>query len=460
MSIKLRPQRVHFIAIGGAVMHNLAIILKEKGFTVSGSDDEVFEPSKSRLLKHGLMPSREGWDKEIITKDIDFIILGMHARKDNPELLKAIDLGIKIYSYPEYVYELTKNKTRVAVCGSHGKTTITAMVMHILNYNNHRFDYLVGSKLKDFDTMAGFREDSETAVLEGDEYLSSPLDPKPKFLWYKPHICVISGIAWDHINVFPTMDEYIKAFTELIETMDKEGTVIYYKHDKILKGIIEKSAGKLRVVSYDLHDHKIKDHNTILEFEGREYPVRFFGKHNMQNFNAAKNICEKLGLGKNNIYEAIRSFEGASRRLQQMASAENSAVFFDFAHSPSKLRATVNSVKEQYPGRYLVACMELHTFSSLNPEFISQYAHTMDNADAGVIYFDPAVFSHKNMDPFSHTDVKKAFQNDSLLLLTDKNDFINFLEKFNWEGKNLLLMSSGNFSGIDIPGIARKLLNK
>jgi UDP-N-acetylmuramate: L-alanyl-gamma-D-glutamyl-meso-diaminopimelate ligase len=460
MNIKPEQQRVHFIAIGGAIMHNLAIILKEKGLEVSGSDDEVFEPSRSRLRKHGLLPDREGWYPEIITKEIDFIILGMHARKDNPELLKAIDLGIKIYSYPEYVYELTKNKARVAVCGSHGKTTITAMVMHILNYGNYRFDYLVGSQLKGFDTMAGFREDSATAVFEGDEYLSSALDPRPKFLWYRPHICVISGIAWDHINVFPTMDDYISAFTGLVEMIEKGGTLIFYKHDKTLLEIINKSAGHLNVVSYDIHDHTIRDNQTFLMAEGREYPVSFFGNHNMQNFNAAMQICEKLGIEKQVIYKAIGSFEGASRRLQQVASAFNSTVFYDFAHSPSKLSATVNSVKEQYPSRKLVACMELHTFSSLNPEYINEYAHTMDNADVGIIYFDPEIFSHKKLKPFSEYDIKKAFVNKSLKIFTDRNDFINFLEKTEWEGKNLIFMSSGNLSGIDIPGLANKLLNK
>lgn len=459
MNIKPEQKRVHFIAIGGAVMHNLAIILKQKGLAVTGSDDEVFEPSRSRLQKHGLLPAREGWDPDIITKDIDFIILGMHARKDNPELFKAIDLGIKIYSYPEYVYELTKSKTRVAVCGSHGKTTITAMVMHILNYNNYRFDYLVGSQLKGFDTMAGFREDSATAVFEGDEYLSSPLDPRPKFLWYRPDICVISGIAWDHINVFPTMDDYINAFTDLVEMVEKGGTVIFYKQDKTLIEIINKSAGHLNVIPYDIHEHTIKKNQTFLKSEGREYQVSFFGNHNMQNFNAAMQICEKLGLEKSVIYEAIVSFEGASRRLQQIASAGNSKVFLDFAHSPSKLKATVNSVKEQYPSCQLVACMELHTFSSLNPEYISQYAHTMDKADIGIIYFDPEVFSHKKLEPFSESDVKKAFVNDALNIFTDRNDFINFLEKTGWEGKNLLLMSSGNFSGIDMPGLAKELLN-
>jgi len=460
MSIRQGQQRVHFIAIGGAVMHNLAIILREKGHLVTGSDDEVFEPSRSRLKKHGLLPAKEGWYPGIITKEIDYIILGMHARKDNPELIKAMELGIRIYSYPEYVYELTKNKTRAAVCGSHGKTTVTAMVMHILNYNNYRFDYLVGSQLKGFETMAGFREDSQIAVLEGDEYLTSALDPKPKFFWYKPQLCIITGIAWDHINVFPAIKDYIGAFTELVNMMDKEGTLIYYKHDKVLQGIIEKSTGHTNAIPYDMHDYTIKDNKTFLRNEGKEFPVSFFGNHNMQNFSAAKQLCEILGVKNKDIYKAITSFEGASRRLQKITSTENSAIFFDFAHSPSKLKATVLSVKEQYPARFLVACMELHTYSSLNTEYISQYAHTMDSADTGIIFFNPEVFRHKNMKPFSVADVKRAFNNNSLYLFTDKNDLENFLEKFSWKGKNLLMMSSGNFSGMDIQGLAKKLLNK
>lgn len=460
MNRKKNPERVHFIAIGGAVMHNLAIILKIKGLNVTGSDDEIFEPSRSRLKKHNLLPARTGWNPQIISKDIDYIILGMHARKDNPELVKALDLGIKIYSYPEYIYEATKGKKRIVISGSHGKTTITAMIIHILNYYNYRFDYLVGSQLRDFDTMVRLSDDSKIVVLEGDEYLSSALDSKPKFLWYKPNICVISGIAWDHINVFPTINDYIGAFTELVASVEKYGHIIYYKHDVTLNRIIKKNGRKITSIPYDMHKHEIRDHNTYLEYHGKEFPIKVFGKHNLQNLSAAKQVCELLDVGHSDIYHAISSFEGASRRLQQILATGDSAVFYDFAHSPSKLKATINSVKEQYPGRHLVACMELHTYSSLNSNFISQYAGTMDKADTGLIYFDPEVFSHKKLKPFSEAYVKKAFSNDSLFIFTESNDLINFLEKIEWIGKNLLIMSSGNFSGININNLANQLINK
>ena len=460
MNKKQKPQRVHFIAIGGAVMHNLAITLKKKGFKVTGSDDEIFEPSSSKLEKHNLLPATTGWHPDKITENIDYVILGMHARKDNPELIKALDLGIKIYSYPEYIYELTKGKKRIVISGSHGKTTITAMIIHILNYYNYRFDFLVGSQLKGFDTMVRLSDDSGLAILEGDEYLSSALDTKPKFLWYKPDICVISGIAWDHVNVFPSINDYMAAFKELVTTINKDGHIIYYKHDKPLQEIIKKRAPDILAVPYEVHEYTTKNYRTFLVYQGEEFPIKVFGNHNLQNFNAAKQVCELLGIESSGIYRAMASFEGASRRLQQIVSTEHSAVYIDFAHSPSKLKATINSVKEQYPGRLLVACMELHTYSSLNLNYISQYAGAMDEADTGLVYFDPEVFRHKKLKPFTSAEVKKAFNNDSLHIFTDKSELIHFLERLKWSGKNLLIMSSGNFSGININDLANKLINK
>jgi len=453
-------QRVHFIAIGGAVMHNMAIILKKNGFIVTGSDDEIFEPSRSRLSEHSLLPVKAGWQPGIITRDLDFIILGMHARKDNPELLKAMEMGIKIYSYPEYIYEMTKYKMRAVISGSHGKTTITAMIMHTLNYHNFRFDYLVGAKIEGMDFMVGLSDDSKAAVLEGDEYFSSPLDPAPKFLHYSPHIALISGIAWDHINVYPSFKEYIAQFHSFVSKIENNGILIYYRNDKHLKDIVKGLRNDMRAVSYSAHPYE-NDHGTInLLYNNDKIPVRVFGEHNMQNINGARLVCNQLGITDIQFYNAISTFKGASKRLQLMGSNDYTSIYSDFAHSPSKLEATVRAVKNHFPGRILVACMELHTFSSLNKNYIDNYKGTMDLADVAMVYYNPDTLIHKRLEMLNEKEVMNAFGLKRLKVFTDPEKLLEELTSMSWKDKNLLLMSSGNFSGIDIKELAGKLLNK
>ncbi|RZK73517.1 MAG: peptidoglycan synthetase, partial [Pedobacter sp.] len=385
--------RIHFIAIGGSAMHNLAIALHKKGYLVTGSDDVIFEPSGSRLEKHGILPKQMGWDEANITPDLDAVILGMHALKDNPELLKAQQLGLKIYSYPEYIYEQTREKLRVVIGGSHGKTTITSMILHVLNYYNKDFDYLVGAQLAGFDTMVKVTDSAPIIIIEGDEYLASPIDRRPKFHLYKANIAVISGIAWDHINVFPTYKEYVKQFEIFIETIQPEGCLIYCSQDQDLCQIVQDTDNSVVKIGYEIPDHVIKDGVTYLLPDN--IPLRVFGDHNLMNLNAAKLVCRQLGIDDNEFNKAIASFTGASKRLELLSSVNKTNVYKDFAHSPSKLKATIEAVKLQFEERRLVACIELHTFSSLNKAFLSQYANTMTNADEAIVYIDEQTFKHK-----------------------------------------------------------------
>ncbi|HKK68858.1 MAG TPA: Mur ligase family protein, partial [Bacteroidales bacterium] len=371
--------KIHFIAIGGAAMHNLAIALKEKGYMVSGSDDEVFEPSRSRLKKHGILPEKNGWFPEKIDAGIDAVILGMHARKDNPELKKALDAGVKVYSYPEYLYEQTKYKKRLVIAGSHGKTTITSMVMHVLRKQNIRFDYMVGANIEGFDTMAGLSDEAEIAVFEGDEYLSSPIDPQPKFLWYKPHAAVITGIAWDHANVFPDEHVYTQQFETFINSIMPAGNLYYYQEDKHLPLRVEKNRNSICSQGYSAPEYTTEDERVVVFYDGNKYPVSVFGKHNMENLEAARLLCQDAGVKAEEFYRALEDFKGAARRLQRLAENKNSAVFLDFAHAPSKVKATCRALKEQYPDRKLIACLELHTFSSLNQNFLPQYAGSLES---------------------------------------------------------------------------------
>ena len=362
--------RIHLIAIGGSAMHNMALALHGKGYQVTGSDDEIFEPSKTRLKNKGLLPETMGWDAKRITKDIDCVVLGMHARKDNPELLRAQELGLTIYSYPEYIYEQSKDKKRVVIAGSHGKTTITAMVLHVLTVNNVDCDYMVGAKLEGFDTMVKLTKEAPVIILEGDEYLSSPTDRRPKFIHYRPHVALMSGIAWDHINVFPTFPEYCYQFELLVDVMEKDGTLIYFDGDENIQAIVKKK--NVRSIPYNSHPNVVKDGKTSLLAGGKELPMKIFGQHNLQNLSGAMLICKELGLSDEQFYTAIASFKGAAKRLEWVAGNDTCDVYKDFAHSPSKLKATTKAVKDQFPKRRLVACMELHTFSSLNEEFLKK----------------------------------------------------------------------------------------
>lgn len=450
--------KVHFIAIGGSAMHNLAISLSKKGYEVTGSDDEIFEPSKSRLKKYGILPGYKGWNPEIITSDIDAIILGMHARNDNPELQKAKKLRLKIYSYPEYLYEQTKDKTRVVIGGSHGKTTITSMIMHVLKFNNKKFDYMVGAQIEGFETMVSLTEDAPIAVFEGDEYLSSPIDPRPKFHLYKPHIALISGIAWDHINVFPTFEIYKKQFSIFIEQIEKEGCLFYYKYDENLIDIIKTSSAQIEKVGYATHAYTKRNDQTYLIDLDKEIPIKIFGEHNLQNISGAKLVCNKIGISDQDFYSAISEFKGAAKRLEVLAKNEHTIIFRDFAHSPSKLQATVKAVKDQFKFRKLIAVMELHTFSSLNANFLEEYRGTMEIADIAIVYYNPEVLKHKKLDEINNDQVKKAFGKENLMVFTDQRELSNYLENTRLFNHNLLLMSSGNFSGINVKKLAKNLI--
>jgi len=448
---------VHFIAIGGSAMHNLAIALYKKGINVTGSDDEIFEPSKSRLEKYGLLPTQNGYHPEIINKEIDAIILGMHAFKDNPELLKAQSLGLKIYSYPEFLYEQTKDKIRIVIGGSHGKTTITSMVMHVLKTNGIDFDYMVGASLKGFDTMVSLKKETKIAVFEGDEYLSSPIDRRSKFHLYHPHIALISGIAWDHINVFPTFENYVKQFKIFADTIQKNGTLIYFDKDENLKKIAESTRNDITTIPYDEEKSITENGITYLKEENNKISLNIFGHHNLQNIAGARMICLKAGLSNEQFYNAIHSFKGAERRLQTLAKNESCRVFYDFAHSPSKLKATLNAVKDQFPDKKLVAVMELHTFSSLNKEFLPQYKGTMELADEACVFFNPMAVKQKKLLPITKEEVEKGFGKKGLKVYTDAKKLFNDILTENWEGKNLLLMSSGTFAGTNLPDIAKKV---
>lgn len=449
--------RIHFIAIGGSAMHNLAIALHKKGFDVSGSDDEIFEPSRSRLEHFGLLPNEYGWHPENIRTELDAIILGMHARTDNPELLRAQELGLKIYSYPEYLYEQTKDKTRVVIGGSHGKTTSTSMVMHVLKECGLEFDYMVGAQLEGFDTMVGLSHTSKIAVFEGDEYLSSPIDRRPKFHHYKPDIALITGIAWDHINVFPTFEGYVDQFRIFAEMVQPGGALVYFGEDENLVQIASQLKGGFQKEAYFTPDYIIDGKQTMLITASDLYPLTIFGEHNLQNIEGARLICNKLGIENAKFYAAITSFKGSSRRLEVVAENDESTIFYDFAHSPSKLKATTEAVKSQFENRELVAVMELHTFSSLKKEFLPHYKGAMDAADKALVYFNPKTIEHKQLEPISPDEVKKAF-GGKVEVYTSADQLFELLAKTSWKEKNLLIMSSGNFSGKNIKEFAGTLI--
>lgn len=449
--------RVHFIAIGGSAMHNLAIALHEKGFQVTGSDDEIFEPSRSRLQKHGLLPQIVGWQPDTITPALDAIILGMHARKDNPELLRAQELGLKVYSYPEYLYEQTKEKTRVVVGGSHGKTTITSMIMHVLKALGRDFDYMVGAQLEGFDTMVRLTKEAPIAIFEGDEYLSSPIDLTPKFHWYKPHIALLSGIAWDHINVFPTWDGYVEQFAIFARSIEPGGKLIYFKGDENLAAIAQNMT-HADTIAYHGLPARNDNGTTVIEYAGKSYPLLVFGDHNLQNIEGAMLVCQQLGIKPEDFLTAITSFNGAAKRLQVLKKNSYSTIFLDFAHSPSKLKATTSAVKKQFPNRKLVACMELHTFSSLNKNFLPEYRHTMTEADEAIVFFNPEVVEHKKLPPFQKSDVEAAFAQQNLTVYTDSKELVSHLKTHDWNNSNLLIMTSGNFSGVNLSELANELI--
>jgi UDP-N-acetylmuramate: L-alanyl-gamma-D-glutamyl-meso-diaminopimelate ligase len=446
-------KRLHFIAIGGAVMHNMALAMHHKGYQVSGSDDEIFEPARGRLLKEGLLPETEGWYPEKITKDIDAVILGMHARVDNPELLRAHELGIKVYSFPEYIYEQSKNKTRIVIGGSHGKTTITAMIMHVMNCCGKDFDYMVGSQLAGFDTMVKLTDSAPIIVLEGDEYLTSPLDPRPKFHLYLPHIALLSGIAWDHINVFPTFEIYVDQFRQFIKMIRENGSLVYCSEDEDLRMLAGEEVKGVHKIPYKVPAHRIENGITILSTEMGDVPLKIFGRHNLMNLEGARLVCEQAGISSKEFYEAIRSFNGAAKRLELLYSDSDRALYKDFAHSPSKLKATVEAVSAQYPERKLIAVMELHTFSSLSSHFLSHYEHCMDSAHEAIVYFNPHTIALKKLAPITEEEVMQAFARKDLKVYTDSKQLEAYLRSLNYSNTSLLMMSSGSFDGLDLKSL-------
>lgn len=439
-------------------MHNLAIALRLKGYEVTGSDDEIFEPAKGRLEKYGILPDSIGWHPERITPELDAIILGMHARIDNPELLKAKELGLKIYSYPEYLYEQSKNKIRIVVGGSHGKTTITSMIIHVLQQNGIDCDYMVGAQLDGFEVMVKLSEEAKIMVIEGDEYLTSPIDRRPKFHVYQPTIGIVSGIAWDHINVFPTFDIYVKQFEIFANMIPADGRFIYCQNDEELPKLSEKITGTNKQ-PYGVHPYHIDNGITYLETEYGDIPLQIFGKHNLTNLNAARYACESVGVSAENFYKAIATFKGASKRLELVAKNEVCNVYKDFAHSPSKLKATIAAVREQFPTRHLIACMELHTFSSLTEEFLKQYDGAMREADEAIVYFSPEAIALKKLPPITAEMIMKAFGRDDLTVFSDSSAMKEKLMQINPENTVLLMMSSGNFNGINVNELGEKFIS-
>lgn len=450
--------KLHFIAIGGSAMHNLAIALKQKGYFITGSDDEIFDPAKSRLEKYGLLPKSIGWSEDNINSDLDAIVLGMHAKKDNPELLKAQALGLKIYSYPEFLYEMSKEKIRIVIGGSHGKTSITAMILHALNHCGIETDYMVGAQLSGFEVMVKLTDNAKYMVLEGDEYLTSPIDLRPKFHLYNPNIALISGIAWDHINVFPTFDIYKEQFSIFCEKIEKEGSLIYCNEDKNVREIVNSARKEIKKLPYGIIPNRIEKGKTIIEWEGKEYILKVFGEHNLMNIYGAMLACQEIGISNNDFLNAIQSFSGASKRLELVKENDNVAIYKDFAHSPSKLKATISALKNQFPDRKLVAAMELHTFSSLTSEFLLQYKGAMDMADLPIVYFNPKTIEHKGLQEITKKQVFSAFDREDIIICNKSSEVIDCIKTIKWENKNLLMMSSGNFDGINFDELANQLI--
>lgn len=448
--------KIHFIAIGGSAMHNLALALLSKGYQITGSDDEIFEPSRSRLLAAGLLPEASGWFPEKITPDLDAVILGMHAKADNPELLKARELGLKIYSYPEYLYEQSKHKTRIVVGGSHGKTTITAMILHAMRHAGIDTDYMVGAKLEGFDVMVRLSHEAPFMVIEGDEYLTSPIDPRPKFHLYRPHIALISGIAWDHMNVFRTFEDYKAQFETFTQLIEPGGKLIYCAKDPQVEEVAHKAPETIEKIPYTGLEHQIADDgSTWVKYGDKSWPVSVFGSHNMQNMHGAMLVCRQVGMDAETFLESMATFRGAANRLELLASSDDSAVYRDFAHAPSKVKATTQAVKEKFPQRRLIACLELHTYSSLNRDFLPQYRGTLAAADLRIVYFNPHALELKRLPMLQPAEVQQAFGDPHLIVFNDTEKLKDFLYTLNGRDACLLLMSSGNFGDLDVQTLAR-----
>ena len=447
--------KIHFIAIGGSAMHNLAIALKLKGFSITGSDDAINDPSRSRLKKYNLLPQKEGWFSERITSDIDAVVLGMHAKDDNPELLKAREIGLKIYSYPEFIFNQSKDKIRIVIGGSHGKTSITSLVLHVLSTLNIESDYMVGAQLDGFEVMVKLTDTSKYIVLEGDEYLSSALDLRPKFHLYKPHIALISGIAWDHINVFKTFENYLKQFEIFINSIEKNGTLVYNEIDHELKKLVSSNKSNLNYIPYSIPKHKIIDGVSFIDVNNRLYRLKIFGDHNLQNISGALNICKALGVESEDFYNAITSFNGASSRLELVYKSSETIIFKDFAHSPSKVKATTEAVHKQFPNRKLISFFELHTYSSLNPLFLEKYRDTLKHSDECYIYYSEKNMRIKRLEPIDSELIIRSFNHSSLTVIDNYEKLNKKIYDLDLSNSVLLMMSSGKFGGLDIDKIKK-----
>ena len=447
--------KIHFIAIGGSAMHNLAIALKLKGFSITGSDDAINDPSRSRLKKYNLLPQKEGWFSDKITSDIDAVVLGMHAKDDNPELLKARKIGLKIYSYPEFIFNQSKDKIRIVIGGSHGKTSITSLVLHVLSTLNIEYDYMVGAQLDGFEVMVKLSDKSKYIVLEGDEYLSSALDLRPKFHLYKPHIALISGIAWDHINVFKTFENYLKQFEIFINSIEKNGTLVYNELDPELKKLVSSNKSNLNYIPYSIPKHKIIDGISFIDINNRLYRLKIFGDHNLQNISGALNICKALGVESEDFYNAITSFNGASNRLELVYKSSDTIIFKDFAHSPSKAKATTEAVHKQFPNRKLISFFELHTYSSLNPLFLEKYRDTLKHSDECYIYYSEKNMRIKRLEPIDSELIIRSFNHSSLTVIDNYEKLNKKIYDLDLSNSVLLMMSSGKFGGLDIDKIKK-----
>jgi UDP-N-acetylmuramate: L-alanyl-gamma-D-glutamyl-meso-diaminopimelate ligase len=438
-------------------MHQLAIALARKGYQVSGSDDEIFEPARSNLAAQGILPLETGWFAEKITPDIDAIILGMHAKGDNPELLKAQELSLKTYSFPEYIFQESRDKKRVVIGGSHGKTTTTSMIMHVLKGAGRDFDFMVGAKLPGFD-YAVHISNAPVIICEGDEYPASALEKRPKFHFLFPHIAVLTGIAWDHINVFPTFDFYLEQFRIFIRMIEPGGLLIYNETDPVLKELVETEQLNIRKTGYGIPEHRVKEGNTTVSIEGHAQELRVFGEHNLLNLHAAWLVCRELGLPVKSFLQQIAGFTGASKRLELLAEKGNTRVYRDFAHAPSKVKATIAAMKAQFPERKLIAVLELHTYSSLQAGFMNEYKGVLDPADEALVYYSAHALELKRLPPLDPETVKKGFARPGLTVISSAQELSSWLKDQHYENSNLLMMSSGTFDALDIPTFVKEII--
>jgi UDP-N-acetylmuramate: L-alanyl-gamma-D-glutamyl-meso-diaminopimelate ligase len=459
--MSIRNQKIHFIAIGGGTMHPLAIALKNNGNEITGSDDEIFDPSRSRLAEAGLLPEKEGWFPEKNHSGLDLVVVGMHAREDNPELKKAHELNLKVLSFPELIFHHARNKQRIVIAGSHGKTTTTAMIMHVLKFAGRKFDFLVGAPVPGFDNTIRLSDEAPIMVMEGDEYYSSPELATPKFLVYQHHIGLVTGISWDHINIFPTEHSYVRQFDHFADSTPKAGILVYNDEDALTSVICKKEREDVTVLEYGTPKHTVRNGKTYwITSDGKEIPLQIFGAHNLNNANGARTLLTKLGIHDDQFFEAMQSFTGASRRLEKMVEGKSLTIYRDFAHAPSKLKATIEAVKSNFPSKKSVAVMELHTFSSLNKDFLPTYAHSMDDAAEAYVYYNPQVVAHKKLEPVSEEEIRKSFGRPDLQIFTDSEKLFQHLDSKTYDNSILILMSSGNFNGTDLPAFARALAEK